>query len=122
MLAYPSNLPPPSGAPSDRPAERRDMSGRPGAFAVAPRSRERLGTVEITWVLRGAEVPAWLRWWELDLRLGGAWFHASWPSREGAAAARGYRFASEPVWTHAGRGIWRVAAQMDYRPGVITTD
>ncbi len=118
-IQYPPTLPPPTGI-TDNATERRRMRGRPGPWQVRPFVRERLGTVDIQWVLTAEEAQTWRTWFQGSaddggIEAGGAWWAASWPSVRGGELPMAYQFVDEPRWEHAGRGIWRVAAQVQRR-------
>jgi hypothetical protein len=119
---YPLALPTPAEVIIEQPAERRQLAGRPGAFLIQANARERMGTVSVQWALPAAKSAPWLEWWRDDLLQGGAWFFASWPSGEGLRVQRMYCFASEPQWDHAGLGVWRVSASLQFRTGIVAPD
>ena len=112
-LVYPSTLPGPSSI-STTTAERRRQTGRPGPWAIRSFERERRGTLQAAWVLNPAEASTFRQWWEEDLIYGAGWFFATWPSLQGLTEQQ-YAFTEPPKWEHAGKGIWRVSAPLEFR-------
>lgn len=116
-IAYPASLPCPAVS-TTIPAERRIVSDLPGAKQFRRLESAYLAIERVMWnVLTQEQAEAFQAWWDSELRQGGAWFSAGWPSPRGGALLR--RFRAPPQWDyiHGGvdRRMWRVSAECDVR-------
>lgn len=115
-MSYPASLPCPQVS-IVAPAERRLASDLSGNKQYRALQRDYLATERLQWTLRQDESETFQAWWRDELREGGAWFSAHWPSPQGGTLAR--RFTVPPRWEYIHNGahkrMWRVSAECEVR-------
>lgn len=114
-VAYPSTLPPMSGAPQWAPDEAAARTSLPGAAIGRQRSAAPHRLVQALWRYSAAQMQVWRDWFNTDLRGGAQWFTMPVVGRGGALSCA-CRFVGGTVRRSAlAGGLWEVTAQIMVR-------